>query len=162
MRYTAYTLDGSVIFRAEDAQKLADAVFTHLQESRKPHIGYTYDKLPHGSYMTWQLRDHLEGYPHKNFREVAAWWKGRHTSNVRVWRSGPPPSVGWWNASISKSPDAWRWWDGTGWSMAAYPEDSLWQVNQNATTKRDPMSKRQIEWTDYWPENARAKPVRPT
>ena len=160
MRYTACTIDGSVIFRAPDAQKLADAVFTHLQESRKPHIGYTYDEWHHGNYMTWQLRDHLEGYPHKNFSEVANWWKGRHTSNVRVWRSGPPPSIGWWNASVYKAGDRWRWWDGKCWSYPAYPEFSMSEVLEAVKLKH--LSNTSVYWNDYWPENARCKPERPT
>lgn len=159
MRYTAYTIDGSVIFRAPDAQKLADAVFTHLQESRKPHIGYTYDEWHHGNYTTWQLRDHLEGYPHKNFSEVADWWKGRHTSNVRVWRSGPPPSIGWWNASVSKAEDCWRWWNGEKWSRPAWPEFSATYAAKRAKMTANLQD---AFWNDYWPENARVKPARPT
>lgn len=81
MRYTAYTLDGSPIFRAEDAQKLADAVFTHTKEGRKPHIGYTYDEWYPGRYMTWQLRHELVGHPHDSFAKVADWWTGRNTYN---------------------------------------------------------------------------------
>lgn len=159
MRYTAYTIDGSPIFRASSAQELADRVFTHMQESRRPHIGYTYDEWHQGNYTTWQLRDHLEGYPHKNFSEVADWWKGRHTSNVRVWRSGPPPSIGWWNASISKSPDVWRWWNGKFWSRPAYQEFSSEDAASLAEVLTNFVG---IEWNDYWPENARVKPVRPT
>lgn len=158
MRYTAYTLDGSVIFRTEDAQKLADGVFDYMQADRRPHIGYTYDEWHHGNYMTWQLRDHLEGYPHKNFSEVAEWWAGRHTSNRRIWRDGPPPSVGWWNASIKRDSTSWRWWDGKQWSHPAYPEYSPTYAAQMAGEKHK--SEAGIEWNDYWPENARCKPTR--
>ena len=158
MRYTAYTLDGSPIFGAEDAQKLADKVFTYLQENRKPHIGYTYDEWYPGRFMTWQLRDHLEGYPHDSFAKVADWWKGRHTSNERDWRDGAPPCIGWWNASSTRQPDVWRWWNGSRWSMPAYPEFSAVRAAQRAA-KPAPAA-RIIKWNDDWPENAACKPAR--
>lgn len=40
------------------------------------------------------------------------------------WMSGPPPSVGWWNASTHGWCDAYRWWDGNWWSEAAIPSDT--------------------------------------
>lgn len=163
MRYTAYTLDGSPIFRAKDAQELADKVFTHLQESRKPHIGYTYayDEWYPGAYKTWQMRHTLVGYPHGSFSEVAGWWKGRHTSNVRVWRSGPPPAIGWWNASFNRSNDAWRWWDGNCWSLPAYPDYSADQAAAAAAQSRVKSHKHEVPlWNDYWPENAACTPWR--
>lgn len=162
MRYTAYTIDGSPIFRASSEKELADRVFTHMEAKRKPHIGYTYDEWFHGNYTTWQLRDHLQPYHFKNFGEVADWWKGRHTSNRRVWKSGPPPCIGWWNASFSRSNDAWRWWDGNCWSIPAYPDYSADQAAAAAAQSRVKSHKHEVPlWNDYWPENARCKPVRP-
>ena len=35
------------------------------------------------------------------------------------WNNGPPPSCGWWPASIGKHSDYYRWWDGKYWSVAA-------------------------------------------
>lgn len=32
-----------------------------------------------------------------------------------VWRSGPPPSVGWWPASKRGDPTVLRWWGGSNW-----------------------------------------------
>jgi hypothetical protein len=36
------------------------------------------------------------------------------------WHRGPPPSVGWWPASIFENSEVLRWWNGQGWS---YPVD---------------------------------------
>lgn len=33
------------------------------------------------------------------------------------WHSGPPPSIGWWPASVSRSSNVYRWWNGEYWSQ---------------------------------------------
>jgi hypothetical protein len=38
-----------------------------------------------------------------------------------IWHSGPPPSIGWWPASIYGQPTVVRWWNGQCWS---YPLSS--------------------------------------
>ena len=75
----------------------------------------------------------------------------------RVWHKGPPPHIGWWNASLGRSCDAWRWWDGTKWSISATPSMSSWQAAAKSEYKSNGEVQRQIEWTDYWPENARVE-----
>lgn len=161
MRYIAYTIDGSPIFHANSEKELADRVFTHLMNKRKPHIGYTYDEWHYGNYTTWQLRAQLVDYRFKNFSEVADWWTGRHTSNVRKWQEGPPPAIGWWNASVSKSLSTWRWWDGREWSRPVCQENPIKHVLRMAAQKRSYASSLSpIFWTDYWPENAACTPVR--
>lgn len=72
----------------------------------------------------------------------------------RTWHSGPPPHIGWWNASNRQDPTAWRWWDGSCWSLACRPDVSIEGVKFLSKRKarlHDPT----IQWTDYYPENAR-------
>lgn len=78
----------------------------------------------------------------------------------RVWHKGPPPHVGWWNASIAGDLWVWRWWNGKHWSDAAYEGDSLLYV-ENAAAKPAVLWKEDIEWTDYYPENARVPRINP-
>jgi hypothetical protein len=37
----------------------------------------------------------------------------------KKWHSGPPPSVGWWPASMVRDEDVFRWWNGLHWSAPA-------------------------------------------
>lgn len=78
----------------------------------------------------------------------------------RVWHKGPPPFQGWWNASVQKDDEAWRWWEDGEWSVAAYDYDCAEEAQRLAevTTNEIPSS---IEWTDYWPENARVPRLDP-
>jgi hypothetical protein len=74
-----------------------------------------------------------------------------------VWHSGPPPFVGWWNASSIKHWGAMRWWDGEKWSVAVFANDKpetrdgeLVKLSQHTA-----MNQNMIEWSWQWPENAR-------
>jgi hypothetical protein len=73
----------------------------------------------------------------------------------RQWHSGPPPHVGWWNASAMQNVFTWRWWDGRVWSRAVDQDASA--VYAGAVAKHPEPSERQrcILWTDYWPKGAR-------
>lgn len=77
----------------------------------------------------------------------------------RKWHKGPPPHVGWWNASVNRDPESWRWWDGLEWSMAAFPEDEERVAAREAFAKTTTNSL--IEWTTYWPKNARVPRIKP-
>lgn len=78
----------------------------------------------------------------------------------RVWNAGPPPHVGWWNASISQDENAWRWWDGVQWSRSAMPGETAKLAGSQA--RRQPMGNAEdMEWCDYYPENARVPRVDP-
>lgn len=84
---------------------------------------------------------------------------------TRVWRTGPPPHVGWWNASDVRLCDAWRWWNGAYWSEVVFAD--LWEGSDldRVTAVAEiqnvgPQSS--IEWSDYWPENARVPRLDPT
>lgn len=80
----------------------------------------------------------------------------------RTWYNGPPPHVGWWNASFSRSKEAWRWWNGKGWSVPAYEDQPLLEVKEKARIPSlIPKSGKRIEWSDYWPENARVPRIDP-
>ena len=78
----------------------------------------------------------------------------------RIWHKGPPPHVGWWNASAMHLNDCWRWWDGQIWSEPAYPHQSANSaaVCADLTSER---SHESIHWTDYYPENARVPRIDP-
>lgn len=78
----------------------------------------------------------------------------------RTWHNGPPPFPGWWNASDCGSVDRWRWWDGHYWSWCAYdalPEQEAAFLASRRTT----LPRASIQWTDYWPENARVPRIDP-
>lgn len=86
--------------------------------------------------------------------------------NQRVWKSGPPPHVGWWNAMRADSQDApvdtryWRWWDGENWSFGAFAHGSgsAAYVSATASWKKN----EGIFWTDHWPDGARVPRVDPS
>lgn len=77
-----------------------------------------------------------------------------------IWYSGPPPYVGWWNASMYQLPAVWRWWDGNCWSKEADPslhgDDA-----QRCAQVPDSCLSRPVLWTKHWPKNARVPRVKP-
>ncbi len=77
---------------------------------------------------------------------------------TRQWHSGPPPHVGWWQASVRRRPSSWRWWDGTGWSLSAEHTCSASQAGHLA---RDPNPSGPVQWTHYYPLDARVPRVAP-
>lgn len=78
----------------------------------------------------------------------------------RKWNKGKPPHVGWWNASVDKSNAIWRWWDGKNWSYNAHHHMDE-NIAARYAKRKCLVSERFIEWTDYWPENARAPRINP-
>lgn len=78
------------------------------------------------------------------------------------WNSGPPPHVGWWHASQGRYEDKWRWWDGKRWSTCVTQYAAAPALTAAAAAARRSGSGRAIEWTDYWPENARVPRLDPT
>ena len=88
------------------------------------------------------------------------------TEDDREWHSGPPPYIGWWNASRNEAPDpdTWRWWDGKHWSYFVFEDDDPLMVGkmveQMAVGHYQPING--IMWTDYWPENARVPRIDPS
>lgn len=79
----------------------------------------------------------------------------------RVWHKGPPPHVGWWNASTINDPNCWRWWDGKRWSISVSDLTSLGFAALYAKEPATQDIQEMIEWNDYWPKNARVPRVKP-
>jgi hypothetical protein len=75
------------------------------------------------------------------------------TLKNRVWKKGPPPHVGWWNASTCGALAAWRWWDGKRWSRVVYSFASAHRAKFSAG--RAAPTQYIVEWNDFWPEDAR-------
>ena len=74
--------------------------------------------------------------------------------SARKWHKGPPPGIGWYNASRVRDEEIWRW-RGNGWWSA--PVDSN-EPAKNAAKRaklRDHFG--DIEWTTYWPKGARVE-----
>lgn len=57
-----------------------------------------------------------------------------------TWHSGPPPHVGWWTASLNRSTDYKRYFDGHSWSKPVLQVIEPQNLLRPATS--DP-----IEWT---------------
>ena len=72
-----------------------------------------------------------------------------------VWHSGPPPSLGWWPASVARDKTILRWWNGKYWSDCV-GEDTEASLVARAAKKRS--VEISIEWTDRpasWPERSK-------
>lgn len=78
--------------------------------------------------------------------------------NQRIWHKGPPPHVGWWNASNNRIEDEWRWWNGFRWSWFAREYHNAKMAAESASVHSEIITL--IEWTDYWPENARVPRIK--
>lgn len=74
------------------------------------------------------------------------------TKDNRVWHSGPPPFVGWWNASWLKAKRTWRWWDGACWSVGIV--DNADSEKVRFQSQMPTAYNCNIVWNDYWPEDA--------
>jgi len=75
------------------------------------------------------------------------------------WFKGPPPHVGWWNASVGRNPKSWRWWNGKHWSKSVSPLSP--SASAKAHAQRPALSSSTIRWTHYWPEGARVPRINP-
>lgn len=77
----------------------------------------------------------------------------------RTWHSGPPPHIGWWNASTHKNKEFWRWWSGERWSIGVHNMESshcamTWAYFLLTGEKG-------VQWTNYWPTNGRVPRINP-
>ena len=78
----------------------------------------------------------------------------------RTWKSGPPPSIGWWNASRDRNEGSWRWWNGRYWSIPVHHGKSARTAGERASTESTAARQGQVLWTTYYPANARvARPA---
>jgi hypothetical protein len=72
------------------------------------------------------------------------------------WHSGPPPSIGWWPASVRRDHTFLRWWDGERWSASAWAGLTAAQAAQLAEVAVP--NQDEIRWTDrpaWWPERSK-------
>jgi hypothetical protein len=79
--------------------------------------------------------------------------------SARKWHKGPPPHVGWWEASTNQNRNVWRWWCGSSWSEFSTPCETPYCASLIA--KYNYYSVKRMEWTYYWPENARVPRINP-
>ena len=75
------------------------------------------------------------------------------------WKSGPPPSIGWWPTCMPGvyclNPDdvPLRWWNGKVWSLEVYPDASPIQAGRVAMLSSETPIK-DIRWRERprdWP-----------
>ncbi|WAL81347.1 hypothetical protein OYT13_15965 [Pandoraea sp. XJJ-1] len=87
------------------------------------------------------------------------------TLKPRTWHKGTPPHVGWWNARTFEGAfcqgQMWGWWNGHWWSRFCDPIEHTAEVAGIRATVKGARHVAEIEWTDYWPENARVPRVNP-
>ena len=68
-----------------------------------------------------------------------------------VWRSGPPPEIGWWPADWGKPPrpECLRWWDGVSFSFGAPAVFTTEEAEICAIVRFRDVDGR-VVWTDRW------------
>lgn len=77
----------------------------------------------------------------------------------RVWHKGPPPHVGWWNASNGRVREVWRWWDGFAWSFPAVEGQTAKFAAKQISKPNNLYG--EVEWTHRWPAGARVPRIDP-
>jgi hypothetical protein len=80
---------------------------------------------------------------------------------ARKWHKGPPPHAGWWNASAYQDDEIWRFWDGVTWSIDTYEWSTAQSAADAARRSTVVINNNEIEWTYYWPKNARVPRINP-
>lgn len=73
----------------------------------------------------------------------------------KQWFSGPPPSLGWWPASIFKNENTFRWWNGKQWSVAVTKQHTAYAASYRARMLSEVTSIRWKHRPDDWPERSR-------
>lgn len=63
---------------------------------------------------------------------------------------GPPPSIGWWPATIHGIRGPIRWWNGEHWSACAFKGESMEHVLKMAKTQADSTTAEFIKWSHPW------------
>jgi len=78
---------------------------------------------------------------------------------MRKWNKGFPPHTGWWYTKTAGN-QLWRWFDAEKqtWSVSADHTDSAETAAQWAAQK-SAIQPALIEWSNYWPKNARVPRV---
>jgi hypothetical protein len=71
------------------------------------------------------------------------------------WFKGPPPSIGWWPASLMQDKTIVRWWNGNRWSLESKRGDAMDRVVYRAGHQS--LYSEDIEWTHRpknWPKRS--------
>lgn len=71
--------------------------------------------------------------------------KTRPAFRATSWHFGPPPFIGWWNASTERDERARRFWDGDGWSAPVYADDPV-EHAQSAVAADAACDEGSVEW----------------
>ena len=72
------------------------------------------------------------------------------------WHKGPPPSVGWWPASVRGMEGIYRWWDGRRWSAPVMSQEPADFAGHAATIKKP--GQKDVQWQHRpanWPERSK-------
>jgi hypothetical protein len=75
--------------------------------------------------------------------------------NEPKWKDGPPPSKGWWIASVTQNPWYLRWWDGETWSTCVLKTDSPQAASRAAKMKVDSTFVQWLPRPADWPERSK-------
>jgi hypothetical protein len=80
----------------------------------------------------------------------------------RTWNKGYPPFTGWWCTKIGPVTDVWRWFNAKKqtWSIGVSDIHSA-ECAARLAVQKSPARPARIEWTDYWPKNARVPRIDP-
>lgn len=76
----------------------------------------------------------------------------------KKWHKGPPPSVGWWPASMWRDAACLRWWDGHNWGKACYALQDKNVAANKAHMREKIIGEFAIEWQNRpksWPKRSR-------
>ena len=75
--------------------------------------------------------------------------------DYETWFAGPPPSIGWWPASVGGTrTDIVRWFDGCRWSRLAVQTDRVTEAAFFASIPEDTDLQSRIKWRNRpanWP-----------
>lgn len=80
------------------------------------------------------------------------------TQRPEGWNKGAPPHVGWWLAKdrLPLVGNEWRFFDGVAWSIFCRERE-----DGSDGERYSDFNINEIEWSWYWPENARVARVNP-
>lgn len=136
-------------------RELADELAAELTKARV--AGPPWWKTPAISEIAKAARKVLEDAVKSNQKPAPAETKIDYDDVGKgPWRYGPPPSVGWWPASVGNNQDTLRWWDGSTWSWCSLSRKSSEAAAKFAAITA--LDSRTIRWrdrADWWPERSR-------
>lgn len=66
----------------------------------------------------------------------------------RPWNTGAPPAPGWYEASVQRKANLFRWWDGEYWSWFALKSMSRDEAATRATQRFYPSPFDKVYWRE--------------